>query len=428
MRWGGSVMSTELSGVIACRSISTPRPHTVSRKSPFKVWPEVEDWLTYYTLPRVNAIYYPEDEGVNSEDLGDFLIRHFPQLELFRYDLGWMIKDYYFSHYDPEFIKCDSAAAAGNVVSILLNFLRKNGVKGDPYHSASVHLTESSEHAFSLTHEWGHLLSLQIMRPPILEFKITSLRIEELLLLAGSSADFWDKFIDLNRKLSHCLFTSLALEELRANIFTFGFPGYQEKFMNQVYKKGIEGIDSEIFYALHSLTGGVATYGIYLTWLAECCDPANPVKALAELLQMLKEEGAETWSEEQWWSWFISCKSLDEWDAVTMDLGEKRDSSFIEEFLPSAVLAGSPNGVVNVSCTKTMRLPLFLESMRQQLLHWDLVGTLTCPFKGQLRSRRSCCGCGDLLRNIWAAIPDEKRRKLKLPSKICLQSVPIDPL
>ncbi len=38
------MMSTELSGVIACRSISPTRPEAKAKKSsPFKAWPEITD-------------------------------------------------------------------------------------------------------------------------------------------------------------------------------------------------------------------------------------------------------------------------------------------------------------------------------------------------------------------------------------------------
>jgi hypothetical protein len=54
------MISTELSGVIACHSIITTRPEVTPRKSvPFKAWPEISDWLTYYTLPTIGVIYRP---------------------------------------------------------------------------------------------------------------------------------------------------------------------------------------------------------------------------------------------------------------------------------------------------------------------------------------------------------------------------------
>jgi hypothetical protein len=54
-------MSTELSGVIACHSISTTRPEATSQKAPtYNTWPEIVDWLTYYTLPTIDVIYRPD--------------------------------------------------------------------------------------------------------------------------------------------------------------------------------------------------------------------------------------------------------------------------------------------------------------------------------------------------------------------------------
>jgi hypothetical protein len=55
------MMSTELSGVIACHSISTTRPEATRQKSlPFKAWPEIKEWERYYLLPTIRVIYRPE--------------------------------------------------------------------------------------------------------------------------------------------------------------------------------------------------------------------------------------------------------------------------------------------------------------------------------------------------------------------------------
>jgi hypothetical protein len=65
--------------------------------------------------------------------------------------------------------------------------------------------------------------------------------------------------------------------------------------------------------------------------------------------------------------------------------------------LPTAVLSGRPDGNVMAPCTESMRLPLFHESIRQQLYNRELARNLTCPFKGR---RRTCCGFGHRLQNI----------------------------
>jgi hypothetical protein len=73
---------------------------------------------------------------------------------------------------------------------------------------------------------------------------------------------------------------------------------------------------------------------------------------------------------------------------------------------------------------KILQHQLFFESMRQQLFYLDLfnlerVKSLTCPFKGR---RGSCCGFGYYLQNLWSAIPTEKRRGLKRPSRVCFNT------
>jgi hypothetical protein len=101
--------------------------------------------------------------------------------------------------------------------------------------------------------------------------------------------------------------------------------------------------------------------------------------------------------------------------------GLKNPQQWGESMTPSALIIGLPN-VPIISCQDTMRRPLFLESMRQQLaqriLHPELVRRLICPLKGQ---RRRCCGFGHYLQGIWASIPDEGKSKLRAPSKACLK-------
>jgi hypothetical protein len=280
----------------------------------------------------------------------------------------------------------------------------------------------SQEDTFSGSHEAGHIFSFEMIRPAITEFKATSSGIADLVLQAatGSYDGFWDRFNDLNRKLRDCLSNSLALEELRANIFALmAAPNLQETFINRLYGEGRENgrnkesDEVEVFHSLQSLTGGRLAFALLLTILAECINPANPLIALAELQQMLKVLSADTWSSERWSSWLESWRRLDAWETVARIIDEGYEKKTI--LTPNATLAGTPNGIVEVSCPETMRLSLFLESMRQQLTLPELVRTLTCPFKGK---RRRCCGFGHYLRNIWAAIPKDYR--VKPPSKVCL--------
>ena len=152
-----------------------------------------------------------------------------------------------------------------------------------------------------------------------------------------------------------------------------------------------------------------------LTLLAECLDPSDPEGKLVQLQNSLTVQGAQTWSDEQWSSWIESWNRLETWKTI-LDL---RDNIFKEPFsiIPSAMLTGRHDGIIMASCTENMRLLLFLESMRQQLDNLKSLRTLTCPFRGR---RRSCCGFGHFFRNIWGAIPNEEQRKLRPPSRVCL--------
>jgi hypothetical protein len=91
-----------------------------------------------------------------------------------------------------------------------------------------------------------------------------------------------------------------------------------------------------------------------------------------------------------------------------------------QRFLANAYILGLQDKV-GIICPDNMRLKLFLESMRQQLgqliLHPKRIHSLNCPFKEQ---RSSCCGFGHYLQNIWAAIPNEERCRLKPPAQLCL--------
>jgi hypothetical protein len=426
-------MSTGQSGVIACHSISTTRLEATPQQSPpFKAWPEIKEWLRYYLLPTIGVLYFPEAPPYSPEvpphnymeALEELIIQWFPQLEPYRSRLMPMVEEYYLSHFGSEYNRQNLLVACVNVVRFLID---------EPVSDAWV--TEmakafSPEDPFSVSHELGHSYSFELIRPAITEFKATWSGIDGLLQQAATGVpdSFWDKFNDLNRKLRTCLSNSLALEELRANIVALCniTPDLQITFINRIYGEESENgrnKDSKVFHSLQSLTGGRLVFALLLTLLVECLDPLNPVSQLEQVQNSLKAESAHTWSDERWSSWFDSWRRLDAWEIVTRLLDEAYEKKTI--FVPNATLTGTPNGIVEVSCPETMRLPLFLESMRQQLTLPELVRTLTCPFKGK---RRRCCGFGHYLQNIWAAIPNEYRRRLKPPSKVCLQYAPIGPL
>jgi hypothetical protein len=90
-----------------------------------------------------------------------------------------------------------------------------------------------------LGHEVGHISSFSLTRPPITQFKATWSAINDLLQQVATypSDGFWLKFTDLNRKLVDCLSNSLALEELRANLFILSIlpPEIQATFINRIY-------------------------------------------------------------------------------------------------------------------------------------------------------------------------------------------------
>jgi hypothetical protein len=406
------MMSTSQSGVIACRSISTPRMEATQEKpSPLKAWPEVSNWLIYHTLPTINALYRPDflpnlDEMVVIDSLLDglpsleemirLLIREFPTPELFISQLMPQIEqyvetvyEYYESQHGIKGNKQFLQHALANVVGSLDELDISNN--SDDYTGAwcltTLSAMASPDDAYSLAHEDGHFYSFQLTRPAITEFKDTWSKIDDLLQQAatGVQDDFWDKFNDYNNKLENCLSISLALEELRANFFVIDVlpPEIKASFIERIYKtdnKNKRKREREIFDSLLSVTGGRSGRPILLTVLAECLDPFNPVAQIELLLNSLQAEHAPTWTDEQWSSWFEQWYRLDKWETVmnaNQDLIGKTYTA-----LPKAMLTGRIDGMVVVSCNETMRLPVFYESMRQQLFRLRRVRTLTCPFKG----------------------------------------------
>jgi hypothetical protein len=443
------MMSTSQSGVIACHSISTARTEANSQKtSALKAWPEITDWLTYHTLSTIGALYRPDflpnlDEMAllgRMPPLEDWLgpvIRGFPAPEQFMSQVVSQVEQYMETVYEYyrlgiDFDKQALQRRLANAIGSLgeLDASSKSDHDMVTFLLTKLASTLSSDDAYSFSHECGHIYSFKLIRPAITEFNATWSKIENLLQQAATGVydSFWDKFNDLNSKLENCLSNLLALEELRANFFTVdGLPlEMQTPFIDRIYRKDSESgrnREREFFDRLLAVTGERPRTPSLLTMLAECLDPSNPVAQLELLQNFLQMENARTWTEEQWTSWFEQWYRLDTWE--TMMNANQNLIGKAYTALPKAMLAGRVDGMVVASCTEAMRLPVFYESIRQQLYFRKRVRTLTCPFKGR---RRSCCGFGHYLRNIWAAIPDEERRRLRPPAKVCLQYASIDPL
>jgi hypothetical protein len=395
-------MSTNQSGVIACHSISTTRPEAKDKKSPpFKVWPEINEWERYYALPTIGVIYRPEvlphaiDRPFNYwplEAMLEKLIRMFPTPEQFISQMMPMFEEhfhmageYYKSQFGIQFNPQRYQEALANVLPSLGEYV--------PINQSNLGTTEnqntvrsvleylckllSPEDVYSQAHEASHLYSFALLRPAVSQFKATWSAIEDLLHQAatGASDAFYDKFIDLNNKLKTCLTNYLSLEELRANIYALNGlpPEMQSTFINRVYgeeSKQEKEKEYETFHSLQYLTEGRLNMAFQLTLIAECLDPSDPESELEQLQSSLTAQGAHTWSDEQWDSWIGSWNRLDTWKTILDlrdDLGNKPYS-----YLSTAPLTGRHDGIVMASCVENMRLPLFRESMRQQ------IGNLNC--------------------------------------------------
>jgi hypothetical protein len=454
------MMSTEQSGVIACHAISTIRPEAIPLKSsPFKAWPAIIEWNRYYALPMIDALYRPDilpnltDVLLNMslEDLIKLMIRWCPNLEQFMSQFMPMYEElfqktgeYYQSHFGIDYDKRRFQISVLNVLNslggddankdtIAMEFAKlfqaPNRIAEESddmsilmYCIEELNKMLSPEETYSMAHEGGHLYSFTLTRPAITHFKATWSAIENLLQQAafGSDDGFWDKLNDLNSELKSCLSNSLVLEELRANLWALRFlpPEMQTTFINRIYGEESEksrNKESEIFYSLQFLTGRHLIRALIITLLVECLDPLNPEGQLEQVQNSLKAASAETWSDEQWTSWFQQWNKLDSWETLlNINHGV---TEYPTASQPKVMLTGRVDGNVMTSCAETMRLSLFHESIRQQLDNLKRLRTLTCPFKGQ---RHTCCGFGHSLQNIWAAVPNQERRRLKPPSKVCL--------
>jgi hypothetical protein len=253
MRWRGKMMSTEHSGVIACHSVSTTRPEADPRKSvPFKAWPEIEDWDRYYLLPSIGGLYIPEvvpnsirilkeyPASYTFEIIAEFMIRSFPNFETYRSQLLLTMEEYYESNFGTEF---NSYNIAQTMLYIMTSFGVLESNSGyDPNKPSS--FTEYANifgfaDSFSLSHECGHNFSFQLIRPTITRFRSAWSEIEILLqgTATGSYDNFWLEFNDLNSELKDSLSTSLALEELRANLYGLHFlpPKTRATFIDSIY-------------------------------------------------------------------------------------------------------------------------------------------------------------------------------------------------
>jgi hypothetical protein len=424
------MMSVGHSGVIACHSISTTRAKvTIRTFPPYEAWPAITNWLTYYTLPTINARYEPKEPAAPVVSLEEAIINGYPVLTRYKGQLGSMVEDFYQAHFGDEDDDRNFQVAIRSVIATLLlhEWEEGNYRDSDRHDTVTAWLkTSSREDVISDAHEHGHSYSLQVIRPAITQLKAVWSDIEALLHQAasGSADDFWDNFTDLKSTLKNCLTNSLALEELRANIMALcHLPSLRDELMSQLYggkNKNITKKEHELFRSLYYVTNGNLYYARDLTLLAECIDPRKPVCQLEQILNALKAMGTPTWSGVQWYSWFTTWKRIDAWVTAKRMLGELNDPANTGRLIPTAILNGKPNGIVEITnASKTIRLSLFYESLRQQLFCLKRVRTLTCPFK---EPRRRCCGFGRSIWNIWAAIPPEQQRRLKPPSRIYVKS------
>jgi hypothetical protein len=230
------MMSTDLSGVIACRSVTTNRLEATPQEfPPYKAWPAIEQWNRYYTLPTIGISYSPGNPSY--EFLEEQIIRSYPQLERYRFLLiPWIEKNCVSLHGHQYNAQIFLDACTTLIYKLLFfdpyspwddNYDEEEDLKSRTYPENFRELINAvipginPDHGFSMTHETGHLVSFSLERPAITEFQNTWSRIEALLQQAatGSCDVFWNKFVKLNRKLAACISKSLTLEELRANIF-----------------------------------------------------------------------------------------------------------------------------------------------------------------------------------------------------------------
>jgi hypothetical protein len=227
VRWRGKNDAPNQSGVIACNSVSIPKPEdTTQISSPFKAWPAIEQWNRYYTLPTIGITY---SFGKPSyKFLEEQIIRSYPQLRRYRSSLISRIEKDCKSLYGYQY----NAQAFFDACTLLIYLLVDmypyhwwaDDLEVDPYIESFRELMNviisgfNSDHGFSLTHETGHLVSFSLKRPAITKFQDTWSLIELVLQQAaiGSCDGFWENFVDLNRKLARCITESLTLEELRA--------------------------------------------------------------------------------------------------------------------------------------------------------------------------------------------------------------------
>jgi hypothetical protein len=191
------------------------------------------------------------------DTLEELIVQWFPQLEPYRSRLISMVEEYYLLHFGSEFNRQNLLATCIDVVNSLIG----NESVSDVW-TMEMAKAFSPEDAFSMAHELGHLTSFQLTRPAITEFKTAWSRIDELLHQAAIGVDngFWDRFNNYNSKLKACLSNSLALEELRANIFALlTAPSLQKTFINRLYgdeRDNGRSKENETFHNLESLNSG----------------------------------------------------------------------------------------------------------------------------------------------------------------------------
>jgi hypothetical protein len=178
------MISTSQSEVIACHSISTARTEANSQKtSALKAWPEITDWLTYYTLPTVGALYRPDflpnfdeldllESMLTLEDLIGLLSRKFPTPEQFMSQVMPHVEQYaeaFYEYYQSQFgIEFDNKQALqyllAKVVGSLGELDARSKSDDDPVTSPFTELARivSPDDAYSFGHEGGHFYSFKL--------------------------------------------------------------------------------------------------------------------------------------------------------------------------------------------------------------------------------------------------------------------------
>jgi hypothetical protein len=409
------------SAVLACPSLSDAKVTTKSSPR-YQEWPELEDGLVFCTLPTIGAHFHPNLSIINKPAFKRALDEMY--IEPYKTQLLPLVLPYCQSHFGIEIKKpleelLSSISYESAIIFQAIGELvyKMEGFNENEFARKLTKLL-GLNNAFSVFHENGHRLSLALNRPATEIIRYTTAEIFNLLIeqAATNKHDgFWPEFNKLNTRLKNCLSIALVLEELRATIFALEVIPLEskQKIIDDVYPEKEKDLEYKVFSELRSLTGERGLFACFITLLVEILDPLNPLGEMEKLRSELNAKKARRWSEDRWWSWVESRPELED----LMDFIVEDDQKFFKSIMPRAFIISLSSGT-NILYPNTMRGELFLESIRQQLANLDLIRSVNCPF---IRGRNSCCGFGHCLQGIWAGIPDKDRRKVRPPSKVCLE-------